>query len=92
MREVGVRELKQSLSETLHAVARGEQVRVTVRGKAVADIVPARSSAGSDRLRELVADGRLIAPSRARSSRAPRLAKGRRSASALVLAERDTER
>ncbi len=91
MREVGVRELKQSLSETLHAVAAGEQVRVTVRGKAVADIVPARSSAVSDHVRELVADGRLVAPSRARPSRAPRLAKGRRSASALVLAERDTE-
>jgi len=92
MREVGVRKLKQSLSETLHAVAEGEQVRVTVRGKAVADIVPARSSAGSDRLRELVVDGRLVAPSRARPTRAPRLAKGCRSASALVLAERDTER
>jgi prevent-host-death family protein len=57
MREMGVRELKASLSETLRAVMRGEQVRVTVRGRPVADIVPA-GAAGSDRVRELVADGR----------------------------------
>ncbi len=92
MREIGARELKQSLSETLRAVAAGEQVRVTVRGRAVADIVPARSSAAGDHLRELVAAGRLVAPSRARPRRAPRLAKGRRSASSLILAERDAER
>jgi prevent-host-death family protein len=92
MREIGVRKLKQSLSETLRAVADGQQVRVTVRGTPVADIVPARASAEDDRLRALVADGRLVAPSRARPKRAPRLAKSTRSASALVLAERDVER
>lgn len=92
MREIGVRALKQSLSETLRAVGRGEQVRVTIRGKAVADIVPAGAAAMDDPLRELVAAGRLVAPSRARPVRAPRLAKSRRSASALVLAERDAER
>jgi prevent-host-death family protein len=91
MREIGVRELKQSLSETLKAVGRGEQVRVTVRGKAVADIVPA-GVAGDDQLRELVAQGRVVPPSRSRPPRAPRLAKGSTSASALVLAERDVER
>jgi prevent-host-death family protein len=92
MREIGVRELKQSLSETLRAVADGQQVRVTVRGKAVADIVPARASAEDDRLRELVAKGRLVAPSRSHPRRAPRLAKARLSASDLILAERDVER
>jgi prevent-host-death family protein len=91
MREIGVRELKQSLSETLKAVGRGEQVRVTVRGKAIADIVPA-GVAGDDRLRELVAQGRVVPPSRSRPARPPRLAKSTTSASALVLAERDTER
>jgi prevent-host-death family protein len=91
MREIGVRELKQSLSETLKAVGRGEQIRVTVRGKAIADIVPA-GVAGDDRLRDLVAQGRIVPPSRSRPARAPRLAKGTMSASALVLAERDTER
>jgi prevent-host-death family protein len=92
MREIGVRELKQSLSETLRAVGRGEQIRVTVRGRPVADIVPAGAAAGDDRLRELVAEGRLVPPARTRPARAPRLVRGRGSASALVLAERDAER
>jgi prevent-host-death family protein len=92
MREIGVRELKQSLSETLRAVGRGQQVRVTVRGKAVADIVPAGAALNDDRIRELVAEGRVAVPSRARPKRAPRLMKSRRNASSLVLSERETER
>lgn len=92
MREIGVRELKQSLSETLRAVSRGQQVRVTVRGQAVADIVPAGASAGDSRLRELVAAGRLVAPAHTRPGKAPRLVQAPRSASALVLSERDAER
>ena len=92
MREIGVRELKQSLSATLRAVGRGEQVRVTVRGEAIADIVPAGAAAMDDPLRALVAEGRLAVPSRTRPVRAPRLVKSRRTASALVLSERDAER
>jgi prevent-host-death family protein len=92
MREIGVRELKQSLSETLRAVGRGQQVRVTVRGKAVADIVPAGVAARDDRIRELVAEGRVTVPSRAQPRRAPRLVKSRHSASSLVLSEREAER
>ncbi len=92
MREIGVRELKQSLSETLRAVGRGEQVRVTLRGRPLADIVPAGAAAGDDRLRELVANGRLVPPARPRPTSAPKPAKARRSASAVVLAERDAER
>jgi prevent-host-death family protein len=91
MREIWVRELKRSLSKTLRAMGRGEQVRVTVRGRPVADIVPAGASDGDDRLRELVAQGRLVPPARARPRRAPKLAKGRRSASSLVLSERGAE-
>jgi prevent-host-death family protein len=92
MIEMGVRELKRSLSRTLRAVSRGQQVRVTVRGRPIADIVPATAVGGDSRIRELVAEGRLIAPTRARPRNAPRLAKGRLSASSLVLAERDVER
>ncbi len=92
MREVGVRELKQSLSETLRAVGRGQQVRVTLRGRAIADIVPAGASQMDDPVRELVAEGRVAAPSRAQPSSAPRLVKARRSASALVLSDREAER
>lgn len=91
MREIGVRELKQSLSETLRAVGRGEQVRVTRRGRPLADIVPA-GAAGDERLRALVSQGRIVPPARAHPTRPPRLAKAKRSASALVLSERDAER
>jgi prevent-host-death family protein len=92
MREMGVRELKTTLSQTLRAVARGQQVRVTLRGRPLADIVPAGASAKDDRLRGLVAQGRLVAPARTRPTRAPRLVKSSRSASGLVLAEREAER
>lgn len=92
MREIGVRELKTTLSQTLRAVARGQQVRVTLRGRPLADIVPAGASAEDDRLRRLVAQGRLVAPTRARPTRAPQLVKSNRSASGLVLAEREAER
>jgi prevent-host-death family protein len=92
MREIGVRDLKRSLSETLRAVERGEQVRVTVRGRAIADIVPAGAAAGDDRVRALVADGRLTPAASARPKRAPRLVKSDVSASALVVGERDAGR
>lgn len=92
MREIGVRELKQSLSATLREVARGERVRVTLRGRPLADIVPAGTVVVDDRLRELVASGRVVPPARARPRRAPKLAEARRSASSLVLSERDSER
>jgi prevent-host-death family protein len=92
MREIGVRELKRSLSETLRAVGRGQQVRVTLRGRAIADIVPAGASASDDEVRRLIGEGRVAAPTRARPARRPRLVKGGRSASSLVLSERDEER
>ncbi len=92
MREIGVKELKRSLSETLRAVGQGEQVRVTLRGRPVADIVPAGVAKGDDRLRELVAQGRVVPPARARPTRAPQPARPRGSASAVVLSERDAER
>jgi len=92
MREIGVRELKTTLSQTLRAVGRGQQVRVTVRGRPVADIVPAGVSAEDDRLRRLIAQGRLVAPSRVHPKRAPPLAVSPLSASSLILAEREAER
>ena len=91
MREIGVRELKLTLSQTLRAVAAGQQVRVTLRGRPLADIVPASASTEDDRLRRLVAQGRIVAPARVRPI-APRPVKGNRSASELVLAEREAER
>jgi prevent-host-death family protein len=92
MREIGVRELKQSLSETLRAVGDGEQIRVTLRGLPLADIVPARRTSAEDRLRELVASGRLVPPSRSLPAEPPPLARWRGVATPVVLGERDGER
>ena len=81
-----------SLSEVLRAVGRGEHVRVTSRGKALADIVPAGEAAVDERLRQLVLKGRVVLPARARPTRAPQLAKSDRSATAVVLADRESQR
>jgi prevent-host-death family protein len=91
MQEIGVRELKQALSRTLRAVARGETVRITLYGRPVADLVPAGS--GADGLRQLIREGRVTAPAHGRPAMAPLMASARaRTASDLILAERDAER
>jgi prevent-host-death family protein len=92
MREIGVRELKGNLSSVLHRVDEGEQIRVTVRGRPVADIVPAGARRGNSRLRELVAEGRVTPAAQPRPGRPTRPLHTGRSASAIVLAERDAER
>jgi antitoxin (DNA-binding transcriptional repressor) of toxin-antitoxin stability system len=66
---MGVRELRNSLSATLQAVGRGEGAR-HLRGRPFAGIVPASAAAGDDRLRKLVAEGRLVPPARAHPTRA----------------------
>jgi prevent-host-death family protein len=92
VRKIGVRELKASLSSVLHEVGEGEQIRVTVRGRPVADIVPASASRAGERLRELVAEGRITPAAQARPRRSPSPLNTGRSASAIVLAERADER
>lgn len=91
MLEIGVRELKANLSKVLRRVGEGEQVRVTVRGRHVADLVPAGSPRSDERMRALVAEGKVTPPSGPRPRRAPRPRKTGRSASAIVLAERAEE-
>lgn len=92
MRQVGVRELKQTLSETLRAVGNGEPIRVTLRGRPLADIVPVGGPADGGRVRQLTADGRVVPAARNRPAQPPRLATSSRLPSELVLAERDVER
>lgn len=92
MDEIGVRELKTKLSSVLHRVDEGEQIRVTMRGRPVADIVPTGMRRGGERLRELVAEGRLTPASRPRPTSSPRPLDIGHSASAIILAERDDER
>lgn len=62
MRAVGIRELKNKLSEYLRIVRAGETVFVTDRGKVVAELVPpgegGRASHLSPGLAELVREGR----------------------------------
>jgi len=67
-------------------------VRVTFRGRPVADIVPAGAATADEGLRRLVAGGRLVLPTRGLPGKAPRLVKSARSASELVLAEREADR
>jgi len=91
MREIGVRELKASLSATLRAVARGERVRVTTRGRAVADLVPPGTLDADDWMRRLVAEGRMTPSTRPRSAPPPHI-RTDVSAAEIVLADRDAER
>ena len=90
-REIGVRQLRECLAEVLRAVEGGEHVRVTSRGKALADIVPAGAPAPDARLRELVLQGQLVPPARVRPAKAPRMSRSERSATEAVLAERELE-
>jgi len=90
MDEIGVRTLRASLSDVLRRVSEGHQVRVTVRGRPVADIVPPGAACG-DLLQSLVADGRVSPALRSRPARAPRLGQPERSASDLVLSDREAE-
>ena len=92
MLEIGVRELKARLSSVLRKVEEGEQIKVTVRGRHVADIVPAGSPRGSEHMRRLVAEGKVTPAAHPRPRNAPRPLRTGRSASAIILAERDEER
>jgi hypothetical protein len=65
---------------------------VTSRGRAIADIVPAGAAIADDALSVLVAKGRVVPAAAPRPARPPRLVRAPRSASALVLSERDAER
>ena len=92
MREIGIRDRQASLSEVIRSVDSGEQVRVTMRGRAVADIVPIGASRANEQISRLISEGRITPASRPRPKRSPPLARSARSASDLVLAERDDER
>jgi prevent-host-death family protein len=89
MREIGVRELKAHLSEVLRQVELGEPVRVTSRGRTVAEIVPAGAPPVDERLRPLIIDGSVTAPRRRRRASGPPLEPVNGLASDIVLADRE---
>ena len=92
MRTIAVRELKANLSATLRAVERGERIRVTSRGRVVADIVPVGSPAPDPRIAELIAQGRITPASMPLPEKPPPLVRARRSATEIILADRESER
>jgi prevent-host-death family protein len=67
MQAVGIKALKNKLSEYLRAVAAGETVLVTDRGRVVAELVPPRvredASPAERKMGELIRAG-LVRPSR----------------------------
>ena len=79
MKQVGLRELKNRLSEYVRLVRAGEHVQVTDRGQVVAELIPPAPAPGRDpaaRLAVLERRGLLRPPSaegRARYRRLPRL-------------------
>ena len=77
--EVGVRELKQHLSDYLDRVERGQIITITERGRPKVQLVPLPG--GGDRLAEGVAEGWITPAARPRSGRAP---KRFRSASPII--------
>ena len=91
MREIGVRELKASLSSVLRSVGEGERVRITRRGRPVAELVPAIPEQ-SEAMEKLVAEGRVTPASRPLPMNPPSPRNTGRSASAFILAEREEER
>ena len=72
--DVGIRELKQRLSEYLDRVARGERIRVTDRGRLKALIVPVQETEIVERgVREgWITRGEETAPRPAQRARARR--------------------
>lgn len=76
MQPVGIKNLKNKLSEYIRAVAAGETVLVTDRGRVVAELVPprvrSRESPAEQRMGELIRKG-LMAPAKVPSrARLPR--------------------
>jgi prevent-host-death family protein len=93
MREIGVRELKAKLSEVLRDVEAGEQIRVTVRGRHVADLMPARGPQRYSRgMRKLIAEGKVTPASKPLPLPKAKPRFTGKSASAIIIAEREEGR
>lgn len=83
--------MKANLSSVLRDVEDGASVRVTSRGRPVADIVPVMPER-SEAMKKLIAEGRVTPASRPFPKNAPPPRNTGRSASAFILAEREEER
>lgn len=83
--------MKAQLSRVLRDVEKGERVRVTSRGRPVADIVPVAPERGQG-LEKLIAEGKVTPAAGSIPKNPPPPRKTGRSASAVILAEREEER
>lgn len=94
MREIGVKELKASLSEALRTVESGERVTVTRHGRPVAELgPPSRAEETPDQhMRRLIADGAVTPATKPAPTDAPTPIVTGKSASDFILAEREAER
>lgn len=91
--------MKAKLGSVLRRVEGGERVRVTRRGRPVADIVPvemAEEGQGArepgEAMKKLIAEGKVTPATGSIPKNPPPPRKTGRSASAIVLAEREEER
>lgn len=84
--------MKAQLNSVLRDVEDGERVRVTSGGRSVAEIGPPLPER-SEVMKKLIAEGRVTPASRPKpKGPPPRPTKTGRSASAIILAEREEER
>jgi antitoxin (DNA-binding transcriptional repressor) of toxin-antitoxin stability system len=91
---VGVRKLKDNLSAYLRRVKRGEVVRITDRGEAVAELrPPPQTDADEDVYERLLREGKILAPlkrwSNALVARPPRAPLAGGTASLLISQDRE---
>lgn len=84
--EVGIRDLKNSLSKYIERVRAGEEVIVTDRGRPVARLSAIDGS--TDRLADLIAAGVVRAPTRKTRRRPERRIEAKGSVSDLVTEQR----
>lgn len=82
--EVGIRELRNHLSEYLNRVRAGEEIVVTDHGRAVARVLPVGTERVLDRL---IAEGR-VTPARQQGRRGPPPIQARGTVSDLVADQR----
>ena len=95
MVEVGIRDLKNRLSAYLRRVADGEQIVVTMRGRPVAELWPARDRAEREidpEVQRLAQRGRITLARAAKDPDPPPPERTGRSASRLILEEREEDR
>ncbi|HEX5375186.1 MAG TPA: type II toxin-antitoxin system prevent-host-death family antitoxin [Solirubrobacterales bacterium] len=92
MREIGIGALRMKLGSVIKRVEKGERVRVTRRGRYVADLLPPETDPAEMQMRKLIAEGKVTPASGSIPKNPPPPRKTGRSASAIILAEREEER